>query len=202
MIDCRPKQQQRDEDRLAYGYNLGAVVVTRERGRGIPRSDTERVAEHYGISIDEARKWLTIHPIDMLLPERGAGIERGTAAALTPRVVYQGVPSGSFVSPYIEVIGHPDNIVPVGEQIRLRAYYEAHCPGQPWYAPAWTVSVKAKGDGIAVKNDTTHFTAGPLEHDPYLNHPGWPIMPDRAVTLEVTLWGNPDAYQELDLADP
>lgn len=163
-IDCRPRQQQKYEGRLAYGYGLGRVVAAKERG---------------------------------------AGIERGTAAALThPQVVYQGVPSGSFIPPYIEVVGHPDNIVPVGEQIKLRAHYEAHCPGQPWYAQAWTVSVKAKGDGIAVKNDTTHFIAGPLEHSPHLNHPGWPIMPNRTVTLEVTLWGNPNAYQELDLADP
>lgn len=52
----------------------------KERGRGIPRSDVERVAEHYGITIEEAEYWLTIHPVDVLLPERGTGIERGTAA--------------------------------------------------------------------------------------------------------------------------
>lgn len=133
--------------------------------------------------------------VEELLPGRGAGLASLPA-------VYQGVPVGQFISPYIEVEGHPDNIVPVGEQIRLHAYYEAHCPGQPWYAPAWTVSVKAVGNGIAVKNDTTHPTEGPVEHDPYLNSPAWPIMPDKVITLEVSLWGNPDAYQELDLADP
>jgi len=51
-----------------------------ERGRGIPRSDVERVAKHWGITIEEAEYWLTIHPVDVLLPERGTGIERGTAA--------------------------------------------------------------------------------------------------------------------------
>ena len=126
----------------------------------------------------------------------------GVATLERPSVVYQGAPTGSFVSPYIEVVGYPDNRVPVGEQIKLRAHYEAHCPGQPWYAPAWTVSVKAKGNGIAVKNDTTHLTEGPVTLSPYLNAPSYPIMPNRTVTLEVTLWGNPDAYQELDLADP
>lgn len=113
--------------------------------------------------------------------------------------VAQGIPTGSFIFPFIEVEGYPDRQVPVGEQIRLRAHYSAHCPGQPWYAPAWTVSVKAVGDGIAVKNDTTHATEGPVTGHPYLNTPGYPIMPNKTVTLEVTLWGNPDAYQELPL---
>jgi hypothetical protein len=93
--------------------------------------------------------------------ERGGGV--ATLQRPSPSVVYQGVPEGEFVAPYVEVIGHPDNVVPVGEEIRLRAHYQAHCPGQPWYAPAWT---------------------------------------DRAVTFEVTLWGNPDAWQELPLEDP
>jgi len=113
--------------------------------------------------------------------------------------VYQGVPTGNFTSPYIEVIGYPDRQVPVGEQIKLRAHYTAHCPGQPIYAPAWTVSVKAVGDGIAVKNDPTHATEGPVSGHPDLHSPSYPIMPNKTVTLEVTLWGNPDAWQELPL---
>lgn len=171
----------------------GAVT---ERRRGEPRSDAERVANHYGLTIEDACDLLEQYTVEELLPERGAGIERGTAA------VYQGVPSGEFVSPYVEVVGHPGNVVPVGEDIRLRAYYEAHCPGQPFYAPAWTVSVKAKGDGLAVKNDTTHFTEGPVSGSPMLNAPSYPVMPNKTVTLEVSLWGNPDAWQELDLTDP
>ncbi len=132
--------------------------------------------------------------------ERGGGV--ATLQRPSPSVVYQGVPEGEFVAPYVEVIGHPDNVVPVGEEIRLRAHYEAHCPGQPFLAPAWTVSVKAIGDSLACKNDTTHMTEGPVSSHPYLNAPEYPVMPDRAVTFEVTLWGNPDAWQELPLEDP
>ncbi|MBA7693638.1 hypothetical protein ES703_102226 [subsurface metagenome] len=201
-IDCRPKSQRKYNDRLVYGYGLGRVAVTKERGRGTPRSDTERVAEHYGISLDEARRWLTIHPVDMLLPERGEGLNRGTAATLTPRVVYQGVPSGNFIPPYIEVVGHPDNMVPVGEQIKLRAHYRVSCPGQPWYAPAWTIAAKAKGDGIAVKFDHTLYSSGETVSSDLLSRPSYPIMPNKAVTLEVTLWGNPAAWEELPLEDP
>lgn len=128
-----------------------------------------------------------------------AALNGGIAMLERPPVVYQGVPTGNFVPPYVVVEGHPDNVVPVGEEIKLRAHYNAHCPGQPWYAPQWTVSVKAVGDGIAVKNDTTHLTEGPVTGSPYLNHPSYPVMPNKVVTLEVTLWGNPDWHQELPL---
>lgn len=136
--------------------------------------------------------------------EQGGGVavlERQPAPVSYPPLapVHQDIPTGNFVYPYIEVEGHPDNKVPVGEEIKLRAHYSAHYPGQPWYAPAWTVSVKAVGGGIAVKNDTTHMTEGPVTGSPYLNHPYFPTMPDKAITLEVTLWGNPDAWQELPL---
>lgn len=120
--------------------------------------------------------------------------------ASLPPVVYQGVPTGQFTSPYVVAEGYPDNKVPVGTEIKLRAYYSAHCPGQPWYAPQWTVAVVAKGDGIACKNDTTHLTEGPVTGSPYLNSPSFPKMPDKpSVTLTVTLYGNPDAYQKYPL---
>jgi len=167
-----------------------------------PLTDIQRIARHYGISISEACEWLKYHTVDELLPERGTGAETGSRRPRPRSAVNQGTPTGNFTYPYVEVEGHPDNVVPVGEQIRLRAYYEAHCPGQTWYAPAWTVSVKAKGDGIAVKNDTTHWTEGPVTGNPLLNSPSLPIMPNNPVTLEVTLWGNPDAFQELPLEDP
>lgn len=163
-----------------------------------PLTDVERIARHYGISVEEACEWLKYHTVEELVPGRGTGRETGTARPVGS--VYQGVPTGNFVYPYIEVEGHPDNKIPVGEEIKLRAHYLAHYPGQPWYAPAWTVSVKAVGDGIAVKNDTTHMTEGPVTGSPSLNHPYFPPMPDKAITLEVTLWGNPDAWQELPLS--
>jgi len=51
-----------------------------ERGLGIPKSDVQRVARHYNISESEAEEWLTIHPVEMLLSARGAGLTTGRAA--------------------------------------------------------------------------------------------------------------------------
>jgi len=51
---------------------------------GIPRSDVERVAEHYGISLEEAEEWLKIHPVEELLPPRGTGLVTGRAAGTNP----------------------------------------------------------------------------------------------------------------------
>ncbi|GAH48575.1 unnamed protein product, partial [marine sediment metagenome] len=123
--------------------------------------------------------------------------ERGEGVALQerPSVVYQGVPEGHFVSPYVEVVGHPDNKVPVGEQIRLRGYYRVSCPGQPWYAPAWTMGMKAVGDGIAVKMYKTLMTEGPVTSSDDLTVPSLPIMPNKTVELTVELWGNEEAYE-------
>lgn len=121
---------------------------------------------------------------------------------ISPSVVRLAAPVGQFFGPGVEVEGHPDNKVPVGEEIRLRAFYNAYYPDQG-LTPFWTASVKAVGDGIAVKNDTTHFREGtsgqPLVHDPLLNHPAWPIMPNKVITLEVSLWAHRDAWQKLPL---
>lgn len=48
-----------------------------ERGRGVPRTDIERVMNHYGVDYDTALYWLSIHPLDVLLPERGTGLTGG-----------------------------------------------------------------------------------------------------------------------------
>lgn len=45
-----------------------------ERRYGHPRTDAERVAYHYGITIDEAETWLQIHSVEELLPPRGYGL--------------------------------------------------------------------------------------------------------------------------------
>ena len=50
------------------------------RGKGVPRTDVERVAAHYNISESEAGRWLNIHPIDELLPPRGTGLTSGRGA--------------------------------------------------------------------------------------------------------------------------
>ena len=54
--------------------------LQKARGLGAARSDIQRVAYHYGISESEAERWLQIHPIEELVPARGAGLTRGTAA--------------------------------------------------------------------------------------------------------------------------
>ncbi|MBA7660936.1 hypothetical protein ES703_68942 [subsurface metagenome] len=56
--------------------------LAKARGLGVPRTPEERVAAHYGIDVSEARRWLQIHPESELVPERGAGLTRGTAAGI------------------------------------------------------------------------------------------------------------------------
>lgn len=58
------------------------IGLEKARGLGTPRTSAERVAAHYGIGIDEAERWLAIHPESELLPARGAGLTRGTAAGV------------------------------------------------------------------------------------------------------------------------
>lgn len=59
------------------------VPSYKERSLGTPRTAEERVAEHYGIDISEARRWLTIHTESQLLPQKGTGLSRGTAAGVS-----------------------------------------------------------------------------------------------------------------------
>jgi len=47
--------------------------VGEERGRGIPLPDIERVMRHYNIDEATARYYLSVHPVEILLPERGYG---------------------------------------------------------------------------------------------------------------------------------
>ena len=109
--------------------------------------------------------------------------------------VQQGTPAGQFVYPYVEVIDHPDNQVPPGETIRLRAHYQGECTGQPWYAPEWTVSVVAYDEPLTTmlgKNDTTHLTEGPVTNDPTLSAGTMPTYP---IWIGVVLWGNPSGWK-------
>lgn len=54
-----------------------------QRGRGIPLTDIQRVARHYNIDEATAEYWLTIHPIEELVPERGYGLTTSSPGALT-----------------------------------------------------------------------------------------------------------------------
>jgi len=50
-----------------------------DRGKGVPLDDVQRVARHYGVTIQEACDLLASYPVEELLPERGYGL---TAAQL------------------------------------------------------------------------------------------------------------------------
>ncbi|MBA7644270.1 hypothetical protein ES703_52012 [subsurface metagenome] len=178
------------------------VLATLERPAAYPPlTDVERIARHYGISVREACEWLKYHTVDELLPERGTGAETGTRRPRPEGPVYQTEPTGQFIFPHVEVEGHPDNVVPVGEQIKLRAHYRASSNQSAWEIfvdPFWTTSVVARGDGIAVKNDTTQFTQTVTEH-PSINHPSFPLMPNKTITLEVTLYGHKGSFMRYPL---
>ena len=53
---------------------MGQAREGLDRGKGIPLSDIQRVLRHYTIDEPTARDWLTIHPIEELVPERGYGL--------------------------------------------------------------------------------------------------------------------------------
>lgn len=58
-------------------------AASKERGRGMPLDDTQRVARHYGISIEEACQLLAVYSPDDLLPERGYGLGGATIVGAT-----------------------------------------------------------------------------------------------------------------------
>ena len=64
--------------------------VGEERGRGIPLSDVERVMRHYNIDEATARYYLSVHPIEILLPERGYGLTEAIQPPISgPRPIGQ-----------------------------------------------------------------------------------------------------------------
>ncbi|GAJ21746.1 unnamed protein product, partial [marine sediment metagenome] len=54
--------------------------IEKARGLGEPRTDAERVMAHHNVSREEAERWLSVYPVEKLLPERGAGAAQGMAA--------------------------------------------------------------------------------------------------------------------------
>ena len=66
------------------------IEAEKERRFGQPRTDAERVAAHYNISLEEAERWLHIHPVEMLLPERGYGLVSGKAAGVADQTTITG----------------------------------------------------------------------------------------------------------------
>lgn len=59
-----------------YRMSQGRAREGQERGRGIPRTDIERVMNHYGVDEKTACEWLAVHSVEELLPERGSGLAR------------------------------------------------------------------------------------------------------------------------------
>jgi len=195
MIDCRSRKQ-REYDEEA-GYEGVGAVAQEDRRRGVPRSDIERVAKHYGISLEEAQYWLTIHPVEELLPERGAGIERGTAAALpsvfekafavpalaNPRLV----PFDTVPSPYIDI--KPTSFRP-SDRIDLAVEYKASNDEES----AWQTCVVVKmGTTKLVKERQHHYQMHPDKS--HADCDTGMSMPSTPVTLEVEVWAHPDELE-------
>jgi len=57
-------------------------VAREDRGKGVPLDDAQRVARHYGISMEEACQLLTVYSPEELLPERGYGLSTGGATII------------------------------------------------------------------------------------------------------------------------
>jgi len=93
------------------------IGLEKARGLGAPRTAEERVAAHYGIDVNEARRWLAIHPESELLPEKGAGFARGTAAGAYIGQLAE-VAVGAFTQ--IEEIIAPAQVAP-GDLVTVEA---------------------------------------------------------------------------------
>ena len=67
------------------GIKMGQAREGEERGKGIPLDNAQRIARHYGITIEEACDLLRTYSVEELLPERGYGL---TSAAQREIVGY------------------------------------------------------------------------------------------------------------------
>jgi len=50
-----------------------AIGTEKAQGLGEPRTDVERVMAHHNVNREEAERWLSVYPVEKLLPERGTG---------------------------------------------------------------------------------------------------------------------------------
>lgn len=73
-----------------------------ERRRGFPRSDVERVMQHYGVNYDEAVKGMDSGRY--VLPERGFRIGQGKAVP-TAMGAGMGALIGSVAGPFGAIVG-------------------------------------------------------------------------------------------------
>lgn len=72
-----------------------------------PLDDAERVARHYGVSIDEACEMLATKSIDELVPARGTGLTTGRARTGNPN-------SNGDAAPPTTVMGIPLSWIVIG----------------------------------------------------------------------------------------
>jgi len=151
MIDCSPKQQRKYEDGLVY--DLGGVAVAKERGKGIPRSDVERLMSHYNIDRATAEYCLNICPIEELLPERGTGLETGMAARLVDEV-------------HIGVVGYDPMVASESKLLAVGQAAKVGHIGSRWFNKApegdnllFGSPVAADGNTIEIEIDGVNDTA-------------------------------------------
>jgi len=63
---------------------MGQAREGEDRGKGIPLDNAQRIARHYGITIEEACDLLRTYSVEELLPERGYGL---TSAATQREII-------------------------------------------------------------------------------------------------------------------
>ena len=191
---------------LERGYDYGEeeepawvllATTQKERRRGEPRSDVERVAEHYGVTIEEACDMLEQYTVEELLPERGAGIERGTAAlSPVPPVFERAVAMPALLNPRATI----DKVEPLsfrpGDRIDLAVYYTPANDEES----AWQTVVNVIQAGSKLVQERQHHTSmrpGQIRADCDTGM----TMPDTAVNLTIEVWGHPD-YATTTWPDP
>ena len=87
-----------------------ATRTEKAQGPGEPGTDVERVMAHHNVSREEAQRWLSIYPVEKLLPERGAGLTQGTTKTLAK------VTDEEFVSQVAEYVAS----IPVSTFLRMK----------------------------------------------------------------------------------
>lgn len=86
-----------------------------ERGKGAPLDDVQRVARHYGITIEEACDLLAVYSVEDLLPERGYGLT--LSADVTPGQII-----GYTTDDLTVALDAMEQTVPDGGKVKLELY--------------------------------------------------------------------------------
>lgn len=119
-----------------------------ERGRGVPFEDSERVARHYHLTVEEASALLEVYPVEELLPERGYGLTHAGPTVLT----------GSTMPELGSALNAMEASLNIGEQARLELATQ-RLPAQDDLDSMWANILRA---GLHV----TRPTSGVVENIP------------------------------------